>query len=492
MTVAPGRLIQTLVTLTVIALATPSRAQTDDDVFNADSRSRAKDLSAQSDQHRPDDQFEIRLFGRSLIIGGEVGVENELRDNYSLDDNDDRDRWIIKSKAELELLYTLSDTAVAFAELRADYEQQYEDRGNTGRHDKSVSRGQSWLYLASLFESPLSLQLGRQQFRDKREWWWDDTLDALRLHWDTENLHMEAAYARELLPVCTPCSGINPAYEDVHRWLGMGEWVWTKKNSLAVFAARQDDRSSRHVLGEMLSDANEDPIDLSGTWLGLRARGRLKSDLVGRLYYWLDTAWMRGREVRYDYDGVSLNLSEVDQVRTTRVGGWALDTGLTIDFEDWPMQPRLTLGFAHADGAGDDAEGGGTFVQTGIHDNNGKFRGVDRFKYYGEVLRPELANLRIYTLGLGLPILDNSSVELIAHRYAQVEPSTLLRGSRMRRPVTGRSTDIGTAVDLVIGIEEWRQFEVELVVGGFRSGDAFGRFAGNTAFNVTLSLDFNF
>ena len=35
--------------------------------------------------------------------------------------------------------------------------------------------------------------------------------------------------------------------------------------------------------------------------------------------------------------------------------------------------------------------------------NRGKFNGVVSFRYYGEVLDPELTNLRILTLGIGLP-----------------------------------------------------------------------------------------
>lgn len=53
--------------------------------------------------------------------------------------------------------------------------------------------------------------------------------------------------------------------------------------------------------------------------------------------------------------------------------------------------------------------------QTGLQDNNGEFFGVDCFRYYGELLRPELSKLQITTLALGFRMLTNSSIEFVYH-----------------------------------------------------------------------------
>ena len=37
----------------------------------------------------------------------------------------------------------------------------------------------------------LALQIGRQGFKDKREWWWDNDLDAVRLHFSEGSLKGE-------------------------------------------------------------------------------------------------------------------------------------------------------------------------------------------------------------------------------------------------------------------------------------------------------------
>ena len=42
-------------------------------------------------------------------------------------------------------------------------------------------RGETWLYMSHLFGSNFSLQVGRQNLREPRSWWWDKDLDALRL-----------------------------------------------------------------------------------------------------------------------------------------------------------------------------------------------------------------------------------------------------------------------------------------------------------------------
>ena len=61
------------------------------------------------------------------------------------------------------------------------------------------------------------------------------------------------------------------------------------------------------------------------------------------------------------------------------------------------------------------------FRQTGIQDNNDKFGGVTSFKYYGELLEPELSNLHILTAGIGRRFGRRMSLDLIYHNYRQDE-----------------------------------------------------------------------
>ena len=193
-----------------------------------------------------------------------------------------------------------------------------------------------------------------------------------------------------------------------------------------------------------------------------------------------DTAVVGGRETFLDYSGVSDQRS-VDSRTRHGVHGWGFDLGATWQTR-LPGRLSLTLGYAMGSGdvrsdspkVDDQKSNDHSFRQTGLQDNNDRFRGVNSFKYYGELLRPELSNLRIATAALGFRFLKNSSVELIYHSYQQVEAAKFLRKATVRRQPAGRKRGIGHELDLVIGIEEWEHFEIELIAAGFRAGPAFG------------------
>ena len=67
-----------------------------------------------------------------------------------------------------------------------------------------------------------------------------------------------------------------------------------------------------------------------------------------------------------------------------------------------------------------------------------------------------------------------------------------LRKARVSAPLDGIHKDVGSAYDLVLGIEEWKHLEVELVFGRFRAGSAYGDLSGRDAWNGELKVDYNF
>ena len=126
-------------------------------------------------------------------------------------------------------------------------------------------------------------------------------------------------------------------------------------------------------------DRDESEADL--TWVGVRSVGELLDDLE----YWVEAAAVRGADGRRD------------------VRGHGFDTGATWAFEDVAMEPSVTLAFAR--GSGDRNRRDGVdrdFRQTGLQDNTARFNGVTSFAYYGETLDPELSNLNVFTIGVGL------------------------------------------------------------------------------------------
>ena len=148
------------------------------------------------------------------------------------------------------------------------------------------------------------------------------------------------------------------------------------------------------------------------------------------------------------------------------------------------------MGYAYGSG-GSSADGTDrTFRQTGFQDNNGRFDGVTSFRYYGELLDPELANLEVLTAGLGLHLSHNTSLDLVWHGYQQNELSTNCSDADIEAQPNGIDTDLGTEIDVVFGLRSERHWDLELVGAWFSPGDAFDNT--DDAFLGKLQLRYRF
>lgn len=90
---------------------------------------------------------------------------------------------------------------------------------------------------------------------------------------------------------------------------------------------------------------------------------------------------------------------------------------------DHPLKPRLTLACAR---------GSGNFRQTDLLSNEGSLGQEIETFYYGEVLRPELANLTVLTMGAGVTFGDKLSADLYWRDYRLGGGGQGLRGSALR------------------------------------------------------------
>jgi len=153
------------------------------------------------------------------------------------------------------------------------------------------------------------------------------------------------------------------------------------------------------------------------------------------------------------------------------------------------FEPRLYAGYAV--GSGDSTVQGSedrSFRQTGIQTNEAGFGGAERFNSYGLLLDPELSNLSVVTAGAGISLLHSSSLDLVYHHYRLVEPATALRNARIETPLDGRSRALGEEVDVVLAVEEWERFEVQVQASAFRAGKAFGTKAGDWSYGGFVAL----
>ena len=440
-------------------------------------------LIRRQDDRRPEDQLSVQLFGRPLVIGGEVGINSRFRKDLRLDPQRDDDRLDLTADFQLELFYKLASNLFLFAELGGGSDTEIYRQGGRDRSiTRALGRGETWLFWGDIGGGGLSFQIGRQNYQDRREWWWDENLDSIRFYYNQPFFHTELAVAQEFAVTATDEGRIDPQQRNVLRALGRARWEWADKQVLSVFFLHQYDHSKTERIGDLVTEEYVDANDTTMTWAGLRSLGKLEFDDIGEFAYWMDTAWVGGKEIEFDHEDVSEGVIRVESIDRRHIQGWAVDVGLTWE-TGLPLDPSFTFGYAI---------GSSDFRQTGLHDNNNRFNGVDRFRYYGEILRPELANLHIGTVSAGIPMLDNSSVEFVYHYYHQVNARDVMRSSRISADLTGTSGEIGHEWDLVIGLEEWQHLELEFVAGMFRAGSAYGELEGNMAYLVLFKANYNF
>jgi len=269
----------------------------------------------------------------------------------------------------------------------------------------------------------------------------------------------------------------------VLRFLGNAAWGWRGRERLDAFVLYQHDLSGAPRIGTVIADDREDESDANLTWLGGRASGRVGGERYGELDYGLDVAWVWGRERLVEFDDADIPDHSIVVGKSAHdVRGVALDTRAT-----WllPVHPRVGVTLGYAYGARD-------FQQTGLERNKDRFRGVDRFAYYGTLLRPELANLHVATLAVGWRFLPSSSIELLYHVYRQAQASDQLRDADIDTDPNGKDAFLGQEWDAVLGMREWEHVDLELIGSVFRAGPAYGDHAGRLASGVFLKLRYSF
>ena len=292
---------------------------------------------------------------------------------------------------------------------------------------------QAFVLINNVVVKGVALQLGRQEFDDPREWIYDEYLNAARAYFvGSRFLHVELGLIN---------GGLKVKYDT---WTDVTGTIGVRLNKRNTVSAWMLTRKDSDVI------RNREP-----TWWGLRYFG----DIGRTLYPWLDAAVMRGE----------------DKHRPLRA--WAFDAGATLVAHRIPFSPSLTAGYAF--GTGDETGGDEfdtTFRQTGYEDNSGRLGGVVSQRYYGATLDPELSNLAILTLGVGLRPIRGSSLEVVYHTYQQDWPDDEIRGNLVDPPARPNSvaTGIGRGLDIVVGSPVlFNHIRAAYTFGVFEPGAAF-------------------
>ena len=435
------------------------------------------------DERRPEQAASVDLFGKTVELGGSWEYTDERRRNFDLDNVNARDRRAREHELKLEARTRLGTNTHAFAQIVGLHETRRTQGTDGKRVTHSAERGQMWVQQDRIGGTPWSLQVGRVELLDRRAWWWDEDLDAIRARYDAGAWRLDTGVAREVLRKSSAERGVPPASRGVTRFFGQATWLWAPRHALDAFWLVQSDSSSRPASGAAFANADAtDPSDLRARWLGLRATGEWRIDNGPRLAYWADTAWLSGREHVSAFDEQEDGRFIAGATTKRRMSGNALDVGATASLA-LPLRPSLTVGYAR---------GSSGFRQTGLHENKARAGGAKRWQRYGELLQPELANLSVASLGAGVRVLDNSSIELMTHRYRQVRASDRIAGSRLSTDPQGSNRSLGREVNLLVAVRENKRIEFTVKASVFKPGAAFAPDRRASARAVEFGVAVNF
>jgi len=449
-------------------------------------------LTEREDENRTQQPFTRHPFGHLFTATAQYVVGQEATKQLrEADPPDGESRSLLSSELEVELFYSTGDHFAVLAQVVGAWERDLLASTREGVSELFVERGEMWLRSEGVFDLPLALEVGRLDFEDDRLWWWDTDLDAVRATVELEEIELALAVAREIGGERSGAGGIDPEREGVLRAIAELSIDFGDEHSLQVFALHHDDRSHTESAGDRVRRSRADDSDARLTWVGARAVGAATPG-GHALGYWLDVGYVRGREQLLDLGDVDSRVAIVTGRRGQRVSGYGFDVGATW-LAPLAFEPRLTGGFAF--GSGDANPDSGTdraYRQSGLHENTPGFGGVQRFNGYGILLAPELSNLMVATLGVGVSMLESSSIDLAYHGYWRVRRESGLRDTRLEVELERASRRLGHGVDLIIAIEEWDAIEFELTASAFRAGRAFGSDDGDWALGGFVELRFAF
>ncbi len=377
-----------------------------------------------------------------LAFGAKLDLELHATDNLDLIDRLDDHLLEGTARLRLAMLYQPHRLIDLYAEGEWRVRDPLSDGTGMRFIEERLTLRRGYLLWREFLAEPLSLQIGRQRIVDDRQWLFDENLDAIRLKWEQDKFSTELLVSELLFePVYFDD---RPRSFDAQEALNVvlsAEYRYARKERVGLFCVfRHDDRRERDL-----------------AWIGGSWRGRLKRHKV-----WIDATSLVGDD------------------RGSRVRAYAVDAGTVLRFA-LPWKPSCTFATAY---------GSGNFQQTGLQNNQWRFNGITQFRYYGEVVDPELSNLVITTAAFGVLPTENLSVDLVYHSYTLVEKRDILRRADIEEHLTGKSRDVGQAVELVIGYRIGEKIRGSAVVGCFSPGDAYKNQSLATAARLLLQVVF--
>ncbi len=417
---------------------------------------------------KADDQkgvpFSIQA-SENLFLGGSASLSYTDKEEYDLDRTTERDSASASESLNLDALWLFNDKAsYAIFEAgagRSDTNNDNPTRADTTNESLQITRGALSLAVAERVQ----LLVGRTDFEDEKEWLFDRTLDGFRAIYNDSDWRVDvgAAIGRDFAAPANNTDGTE-LYMSLIRYRMSADW-W-----LGGYVLKREDHTAH----------DHEPV-----LFGLRS---IDDPKVG-LGHWAELGFARGHSRWGINDGGPINDEVAAQVED--VNGWAFDLLGRYTFDN-DLRPSLQFGYAYGSGEKDSSSVQG-YRQSGFNDNNAKLGGVTSIRYYGDVFRPELANIAILTAAASFRPLPNTSITAVYHTYlqdfaSQTAPLNDLRIGAGSIP-NGRDPNLGWELDLVFGYRAGL-LTVETILGHFEPGPAFDAQEPATKFDLTARISF--
>ncbi len=323
---------------------------------------------------------------------------------------------------------------------------------------------------------PIGLLAGRKQFRDDRAWWYSNQLDVAQLQYNSTLLKADISYGGRLIDERVITETQNIGFENSEFLISHLDYQFYYQHHFQTFAIYQNDDFSNNQIGNSLIKDSSLKSELNLLWIGFRFNGLFSLADRSKLNYWMDFATVNGSEREFVTTRISPAQKTITGIRNIDVStGYGLDLGMAWKAadNDW----GVTFNYAFGSGDSSASSRQASYRQPTISNNKGRVLGENRYRIYGELLRPELSNLQLFSLSAGRRLNEYLWLQSIYFHYWQVQADTELKASNLSFSPNGKNKDIGSEIDLIL-VGSWTEsINIQFTLSGFHAGSAFDNVA---------------
>ena len=399
-----------------------------------------------------------------------------LGDDVSLDRLEDNEITI-----GLDFSYLVNDQFFVFFGGELFNQSETIKTANTRFSESGFELGNTGIGYTWGDEVEYQFEIGRIEYSDERQWWWDEYLDTLGLKIETDDIELMFATGSQQGRQRSSDDFIDPEERGINRILANIHWNLPSDQRLSFYYLSHDDKSASYALSDSIAENRADQSDADLDWFGVVYQGEHEQDSLSNIDWRIGYTQMSGDEIVYGFSGPTI----------TDIERFDIDASAYELLLEWKPEwvDEVKFIFSHAVGSGDGNLGDsriGSFRQSGLHSNE------DDYHYYGELYRPELSNIQIHMLGVNLKAVEDLDIKLLLHNYRQDELDTEMREVAIDLDTNGLNRDLGNEIDIIATFAIADGFELEFVAAVFEAGDAYSTNSGRKSRYWSIDLNYEF